>query len=73
MVVKKNQFPQWYMAKINSTVVKINFHGGKNHFFPLCHPQTSVPAILALILLVGIRGNYKTCLVGSSTWKMART
>ena len=41
------------MAKINYTVVKINFHGGKNHFYPLCHPQTSVPAILALILLVG--------------------
>ena len=54
-----------------SAVVKINFHSGKNHFSPLCHPQTSVPATRALIWLVSIRG--KTFLVGSDTWKMAGT
>ena len=56
-------------------VVKINFHGGKNHFSPLCQAQTSVLATRAGVTLTfdWLALAVKLVLVGSCIWKIAPT
>jgi len=55
-------------------VVKINFRGGKNQLFPLCHAQISVPSTRARLTLSfdWLAFAVKLVYVGSCTREMAR-